>query len=252
MNAGTIDAVAKALAARVDRRAALAAVVAGLPAGLAARSSAAKRADAKSKNGDRQEPGDPAAVAPSGRCVAIGDPCRKKQDKCCEHGQCKGKVCKAKNGGGGTVSSATFDELYSGTVTPYRPKGVALAPSGKSYVAENLNNRLLVFKNDVYSTRFSATTTRPFNAPYGVAVDGSSSIYVANSGGNNVLQLSTDGTVTATWSVVSGSDRLSVPHDVAVDGNGDVYVADTGNNRIVKFNADGTKLAVFGPATPDL
>lgn len=252
---GTLDAVAKALAARADRRAALttALLAAALPVAAAAKQAGAKHPGARSNDAGKRSGGADAPVSAAGRCVAVGDPCSKKKDKCCNQGRCKGKVCKPKKGGGGgTVSSATFDEFYSGDTMPYRPKGIALGYSGKAYVSENLNNRLLVFKDDVYSTRYSSTASRDFEAPYGVAVDGSDYLYVANSGANNVMQLETNGTFVASWTVVSGSDLLSRPRDVAVDGDGNVFVADSGKSRIVKFDSNGNKLAIFGPSTPDL
>lgn len=257
MNSGSFDAVAKSLAAKADRRTALAAVLAAaLPAGVAAAKTSGGKAKGATKAKNAKTTGTSAAkVAPAGRCVAIGSACQKKKDKCCEHGECKGKVCKAKGGGGGgggTVSSATFVEFYSGSTTPYRPKGIALGYSGKSYVSENLNNRVLVFKDDVYSTRYSSTASRDFEAPYGVALDGSTYLYVANSGANNVLQLDSSGTLVGTWTVVSGSDLLSRPRDVAVDGDGNVYVADSGKSRVVKFDANGNQVAIFGPSTPNL
>ncbi|HEX5498128.1 MAG TPA: hypothetical protein VFX03_02835, partial [Thermomicrobiales bacterium] len=96
MDARHFDHLTRLLAGRLDRRAALGALVAGGSlAGIAI----------------------PAAAAPEpARCVAIGDPCRKKKDRCCKNGECKGRVCKKTGGGGGggTVSDATFDRFFTG------------------------------------------------------------------------------------------------------------------------------------------
>ena len=86
-----------------------------------------------------------------------------------------------------------------------------------------------------------------FNSPYGIAVDGSGKVYVADSGNHRIQKFSSKGIFLATW----GSNGLrngqfDSPHGIAVDGSGNVYVADSGNHRIQKFNPDGTFLATWG------
>ena len=68
--------------------------------------------------------------------------------------------------------------------------------------------------------------------PFGVAVDGSGNVYIADTSKNQVLKETLSAGVYTT-SVVAHND-LSVPYGVAVDGGGNVYVADTYNNRVLK------------------
>ena len=80
-----------------------------------------------------------------------------------------------------------------------------------------------------------------FNDPYGVAVDGSGNVYVADYYNDRIQKFLSDGTYVTQWgSKGSSNGQFSSPYGVAVDGSGNVYVADTFNNRIQKFLSDGT------------
>jgi DNA-binding beta-propeller fold protein YncE len=68
--------------------------------------------------------------------------------------------------------------------------------------------------------------------PYGVAVDGSGNVYIADTSNNRVLK-ETLGLAGYTQSVVTSS-TLNAPDGVAVDGSGNVYIADTLNNQVLK------------------
>ncbi|MGP8198259.1 MAG: BACON domain-containing protein [Limisphaerales bacterium] len=61
------------------------------------------------------------------------------------------------------------------------------------------------------------------SSPYGVAVDGSSNVYIADTE-NNAIKKWTVANDTVTTLV---SSNLSYPYGVAVDGSGNVYIADT-------------------------
>jgi DNA-binding beta-propeller fold protein YncE len=80
-----------------------------------------------------------------------------------------------------------------------------------------------------------------FNHPYGVAIDTSNNVYVADTDNHRIQKFTSDGTFLTEW----GSDGALYgglgeglfwgPSGVAVDSFGNVYVADTGNHRIQKF-----------------
>ena len=93
-----------------------------------------------------------------------------------------------------------------------------------------------------------------FNGPYGVAVDGSGNVYVADASNNKIRKVSPSGVV----STLAGSGSLgsvdgtgtaasfAYPTGVAVDGSGNVYVADYNNNLIRKITLGYT----ISPALP--
>jgi DNA-binding beta-propeller fold protein YncE len=238
LDARHFDRLTRLLSARLDRRSTLGALVAGgTLGGFSGRANAGP---------------EPA------RCVAIGDSCNKKKDRCCQQGECKGKVCKKSRGGGGggggTVSEATFERFFTGGPGLNRPKGIAFSTDGTWFVSENLENRIQVFdSNGVFQTRYSSSGSRQFNAPRGVAVYRRQFLYVVNTDSGNVLKLDAgNGSFITSWSNGGSGGALSGPTGVAVDVNGNVYVADSNRDRIVKFDANGGFLQQFGPGTSNL
>ena len=74
-----------------------------------------------------------------------------------------------------------------------------------------------------------------FNQPHGVAVDGHSDVFVADTNNNRVAELSATGKyITQFGSSGSGAGNFSGPLGIAVAG-GQAYVVDTGNNRVEKW-----------------
>ena len=105
------------------------------------------------------------------------------------------------------------------------------------------------------STNGSAGAVR-FNNPWGVAVDSSGNVYVADTDNHCVRKLSG-----VTWTTLAGqpgtngsangtgaSASFNQPQGVAVDGVGNVYVADTGNHTIRKITAGGVVTTLAGLA----
>ena len=74
------------------------------------------------------------------------------------------------------------------------------------------------------------------HTPYGVAVDGSGNVYVADYLNNRVEEFSSAGIFKQIiGSEGSGNGQFDTPAGVAFDSSGNLYVADQGNNRIQKF-----------------
>jgi sugar lactone lactonase YvrE len=88
--------------------------------------------------------------------------------------------------------------------------------------------------------------------PFGVAVDGSGNVYVADTVNNRVLK-EAPGLAGYIQSVVASATLggLSQPNGVAVDGSGNVYIADTLNNRVLKetLGSAGYSQSVVASAT---
>lgn len=90
------------------------------------------------------------------------------------------------------------------------------------------------------------TGSSQFSGPWGLAVDGSGNVYVADGPNNRVQKFNSSGVYQQTFGsgYGNGNGQLNNPIDVAVDGSGNVYVADQafvspGNGRVQKFNSAG-------------
>ena len=134
----------------------------------------------------------------------------------------------------------------------WNPSDVALGPSGKLYVADRANSRILVISggkvsifagSGVAGYQDGAVSTARFNKPQGVAVGASGRVYVADRYNHAVRmivasQVYTIGGKGGTSGFYDGAASGSLfydPHDVEVDSSEAVYVADTGNKRVRKI-----------------
>jgi uncharacterized repeat protein (TIGR01451 family) len=165
----------------------------------------------------------------------------------------------------GTGSAARF----------YYPAGIAVDSSGNVYVADTYNNTIRKITPDgVVTTLAGCAMCNPdsvdgtgsdarFNSPWGVAVDSSGNVYVADTYNNTIRKITPAGVVTTLAGLTGayGSDdgtgsaaRFNQPLGVAVDSSGNVYVADAaftsfgdpGNNSIRKITPVGVVTTLAG------
>jgi sugar lactone lactonase YvrE len=145
------------------------------------------------------------------------------------------------------------------------PGGVYADASGNLWVADQTNNRVLRFNNAaaknngdpadgvlgqaLFTTRTGATTQSGMRTVLGV-VDGSGSLFVADTSNNRVLRFDNAaakanganadgvlGQILFTTSVTATTQSgMNSPRGVAIDNTGRLYVSDTMNNRILIFN----------------
>ena len=96
-----------------------------------------------------------------------------------------------------------------------------------------------------------------FNYPYGVVIDGSGNVYVADTANHTIRKITSAGVVTtlAGTAGTSGSTNatgtaatFNQPRGVAVDGSGNIYVADTDNHIIRKITSGGVVTTFAGTA----
>jgi DNA-binding beta-propeller fold protein YncE len=165
-------------------------------------------------------------------------------------------------------ASAVYAADYGG-LPLLGPRGVAIGPNGERVIADTGNHRIVVLDalgnyvrsfgsfcnvNDSANTPCAdpdgdgplATGDGQFYEPWGVAVDASGNIYVADTWNGRIQVFGPDGTFLQRWGTfaVSGGEggdanALFGPRGIAFDLDGNLVVADTGNKRIVRFRPFG-------------
>ena len=158
----------------------------------------------------------------------------------------------------GTGSTAQFNFPYD----------VAVDSSGNVYVADTYNQTirkitpagvvttLAGLAGSIGSADGTGSAAR-FWQPYGVAVDSSGNVYVADSGNDTIRKITPAGVVT-TLAGLAGAQgsangtnsaaRFWQPYGVAVDSSGNVYVGDQGNDTIRKITPAGVVTTLAGLA----
>ena len=148
------------------------------------------------------------------------------------------------------VASVAFAQAptFQGTFTePYLdlPLGVAQGPSGDVFVGAG-------YEGGEHIALFTATGTltstwivggpAPFVVPNGVAVDGSSVVFVTDTDVNRIRKYTGFGLLFSTFVTALQ------PVDVALNGAGEVFVTAEGAKQVQKFTNGGSLVATFGSA----
>ena len=195
-------------------------------------------------------------------------------------------VCTAEGGAAGFDAGAFLVSTLAGNGTPgysdgdggpngsaefHSPNGVAVASTGIVYVADYGNHRVRQIDLLGNVTTLAggaqgfadgsggADGSAQFNGPFGIAMamDGSGSIYVADTGNNRIRKIDSNGVVTTVagngisgdidgTGGPTGSAEFAAPCAVAVDTSGNLYVADRANNRIRLIDRDGNVTTFSG------
>jgi uncharacterized protein (TIGR03437 family) len=133
--------------------------------------------------------------------------------------------------------------------------GVAVDSSGNLYIADGANNRIRKVDSTGNITTIAGggastadgvmATAALLNAPSAVAVDSAGNLYIAETGGDRMRFIGSDGTIhTIAGNGLQGfagdgsiatNASLNTPADVKVDAQGNVYIADSLNSSIRKL-----------------
>ena len=178
-----------------------------------------------------------------------------------------------------TVSSGSVVATWVGATRPGfadgarfsaqfdRPSGVALDSSGTLYVADTLNQRIRRVTSDGMATTLAGSgfagfadgvgSAAQFSAPQAIAVDGSGSVFVADTLNHRICRISANGQVsTLAGSGLAGYQdgpapqaQFDAPSGLAVDASGSVYVADTFNHCIRRISPNGAVSTLAGSGT---
>jgi len=165
------------------------------------------------------------------------------------------------SGDGGAATNADLNN----------PCGVAVDTNGNLFISDQFNNRVRkVDTNGIittvaggaggyyggYSGDGGAATNAQLNNPYGVKMDVSGNLFIADLGNGVIRKVNTNGIITT----VAGNGRFGPPNNggvatnsnlysplgVAVDGNDNIFIADQGNNLIEKVDTNGIIKIVVG------
>ncbi len=132
----------------------------------------------------------------------------------------------------------------SGTVSTFagfnNPHGVAVDSSGNVYVADTGNNKICKIDKSGNITTLAGSgskgstdsngTSASFNQPYGVAVDSSGNIYVADNYNNKIRKIDTSGNVTTLV-----ANLFNYLTGVVIDSSDNIFAVDSYNNIIYKI-----------------
>lgn len=160
--------------------------------------------------------------------------------------------------GPGPLGAGWFDGT-GGEARFNSPGSIARDANGNLYLADSKNNTIRKITPDGSVTTLAGLAgvtgstdgqggAARFNSPFGIAVDGSGTIYVSDSGSHVIRKVSPSGNVTTfagtpgvsgTANGTGSAARFNVPRGIVLDSGNNLYVADANNNVIRKITPDG-------------
>ena len=154
-------------------------------------------------------------------------------------------VCTAASG---DVCQAAASGAAAGQLSA--PKGIAVTPNGKIWVADTGNNRLEKFSQTgglILSLSGPGSEPGKLKEPSAVTVAPDGSIWVADSGNNRIQAWNSSLTLIHTIGKEgSGGGEFKAPAAIFADSSGNIWVGDQKNNRVEEFGEGGRYRGQFG------
>lgn len=146
------------------------------------------------------------------------------------------------------------------------PMGIAVDGAGNLYVADTGNYTIRVIATGGTVTTLAGTPgvrgasdatggAASFDMPFGIAVDASGNLFVADAGNHTIRKVTPAGVVSTfagTSGAWGGTDatgaaaRFTSPQGIAIDAVGNLYVADTNNELIRKVSPGAVVTTLAG------
>ena len=126
---------------------------------------------------------------------------------------------------------------------------IAFSPvnGGRIAVSTYVSNQVLVFNTSLTRLATYSLPSNPFPfAPAGIAFDTDGNIYTANSGGQNVSRIATDGTVDTAWAHTGRTNT-----DIVQGSDGAIYVTGRFGN-VARISVEGVPFANWGAVSGQL
>ena len=143
-------------------------------------------------------------------------------------------------------------------VAAVSPQDIFYSGSGRFYIVDTNNDRILIYDNDYEPIGVLSSFTLPdgtattLHMPEGIYVDENETLYIADTGNNRILKCDSQGSVLLHIEKPEGltgvsEDSAFNPSKLSVDASGRIYVvARNYNLGILQLSADGGFVGYMG------